>query len=88
LRGGYPRRVSNRALEPVRLPKDWPKHVRAAILQVIALAQFAVLHTRAFAANSIWPRVRLTSELDEAKAQIALLLAELRSSQLSGRRPI
>jgi hypothetical protein len=70
--------VKNRAFEAVRLPKDWPKHVRAAILQVIALAQFALVHTRSLAANSLLPRVRLKSALDEAEAEIALLKEEVR----------
>jgi putative transposase len=70
--------MRKRACEPVRVPKDWPKHVRAAILQVISLAHFALLHTRSLAANSLLPRVRLKSELDEAQAEIALLSEELR----------
>jgi transposase InsO family protein len=75
---GYPRAVKHAPFETVRLPKDWHKHVRAAILQVIALAQFALVHTRSLAANSLLPRVRLKSELDEAHAEIALLKEELR----------
>jgi putative transposase len=70
--------VKSRSFETVRLPKDWPKHVRAAILHVIALAQFALVHTRSLAANSLLPRVRLKSALDEAEAEIALLREEVR----------
>ena len=46
----------------IPLPKSWPTHVRAAILHVIALAQFATAHTRSWAANSVNARIRLRSK--------------------------
>ena len=48
----------------ISLPKSWSKHVRAAILHVISLAQFATAHTRSWAANSVNARIRLKAERD------------------------
>ncbi len=36
----------------IALPKDWNKQVRSGLLQVIALAQYAILYTRGRAATS------------------------------------
>ena len=63
---------------PIPLPKSWPTHVRAAILHVIALAQFATAHTRGWAANSINSRIRLQAERDQALQELARLREEIR----------
>ena len=62
----------------IPLPKSWPIHVRAAILQVIALAQFATAHTRSWAANSVNARIRLQAERDRAVQELALQREETR----------
>jgi transposase InsO family protein len=62
----------------IPLPKSWSTHVHAAILHVIALAQFATAHTRSWAANSINSRIRLTAERDRAVQELALLHEEAR----------
>jgi transposase InsO family protein len=63
---------------PSLLPRAWPERVKSAILHVISLAQLAVVRTRAWAANSPSARLRLKSELEEARSDIALLEEELR----------
>ena len=62
----------------ISLPKSWSKHVRAAILHVISLAQFATAHTRSWAANSVNARIRLKAERDRAVQELALLREEIR----------
>ena len=62
----------------IPLPKSWPIHVRAAILHVIALAQFATAHTRSWAANSVNARIRLQAERDRAVQELALQREETR----------
>jgi hypothetical protein len=46
----------------ISLPKLWPIPVRAAILHLMALAQFATAHTLSWAANSLNSRIRLKAE--------------------------
>ena len=43
----------------IPLPRGWTSHVRSAVLHVIALAQYATVYTRSWAANSLNMRVRL-----------------------------
>ncbi len=62
----------------IPLPKSWPTHVRAAILHVISLAQFATAYTRSWSANSINSRIRLTAQRDRAVQELALLREETR----------
>ncbi len=62
----------------VPLPKDWPKHVQAAILHVIGLAHNGIVHSRSWCANSRIARVRLRSQLEQAENEISLLKEELR----------
>ena len=50
--------LENRMSRPkpqIPLPKSWPIHVRAAILQVIALAQVASAYTRSWATTGVQP---------------------------------
>ncbi len=63
---------------PIPLPKSWPTHVRAAILHVISLAQFATAYTRSWSANSIHSRIRLQAQRDRAVQELALLREEIR----------
>jgi hypothetical protein len=43
----------------LKLPRSWPCRVRSALLHVVALAQYAVVYTRSWAAESRNTRVRL-----------------------------
>ncbi len=60
------------------LPKHWPLAVRSGMLHVISLAQFAAVYSRSWAADSVNQRVRLKTELECARQQIALLREEVR----------
>jgi putative transposase len=62
----------------IPLPKAWPEHARFAIIHVISLAHAAIVCARGWAANSPIARVRLRGQLDQARAEIALLTEELR----------
>ena len=62
----------------IRLPISWPIHVRAALLHVISLAQFATAHTRSWAANSVNSRIRLQAERDQALEELSRLREESR----------
>ena len=62
----------------VPLPKEWPHLVQTALLHVIALAQYALVHARGWAANSASQRVRLAANADQSKQEVALLREEAR----------
>jgi hypothetical protein len=57
--------MSGKAVSQIPLPKGWLTSVQSAVLQVIALAQFAMTHVRGWAADSVNTRVRLKAELDQ-----------------------
>ena len=59
------------------LPKDWPRHVRSAVLQVIALAHMALTRARGWCLNCRVTRLRLAAELDRAHSEISLLREEI-----------
>ena len=77
-------RANNRARMPsptspsVPLPPAWPKHAKSAMVHVIALAHFALVHVRSWCANSSIARVRLVAECDILRTEVALLREELR----------
>jgi putative transposase len=60
------------------IPKSWPRSVQAAIVQVIALAQYALAYTRSWAANSPNERIRLAAEAGQLEQEVALLREEIR----------
>jgi putative transposase len=60
------------------LPKHWRRSVRSAVLHVIALARWAAVQVRGWAAGSMNPRVYLAAQLDQARQEIAFLREELR----------
>src|SRR5260370_41291719 len=62
----------------IKLPKAWPKRVRAAMLHVISLAQYAAVYTRSWAADSPNARVRNKAGKDYAEQDAALLREEMR----------
>ena len=63
---------------PYAIPKDWTVRVRTALLHVIALAQYAAVYTRAWAANSSNARVRLQADKNQLQQEVAWLKEELR----------
>ncbi len=58
---------------PIRLPKQWPAHVKSGVLQAISLASVVL----SFARSRATGRRRLQAELEEANTEIALLREEL-----------
>ena len=62
----------------IPLPRGWPGRVKSAMLHVISLAQYAVAYTRSWAVNSQVARVRLKTENDRVRQDVALLEEELR----------
>ena len=62
----------------IPLPKGWQGCVKTAVLHAIALAHYAIVYARAWAADSINARVRLSAENDRLREERALLREELR----------
>ena len=62
----------------LHLPKGWQDCVKSAVLHTIALAHYAIVYARAWAADSINARVRLAAENDRLHEACALLREELR----------
>ncbi len=60
------------------LPKGWPKRVRSAVIHVCALAHTALVTSRGWAANHRSARVRLKTEVDRLRQEVALLQEEIR----------
>jgi transposase InsO family protein len=60
------------------LPQSWPRRVRSALLHVIALAQYAVAHTRSRAVAGGTETARRKAEHDRLRQEVALLREELR----------
>ncbi len=59
--------------QPVRLPKQWSRHVKSGILHAVALASVALSYARGRATDER----RLRAQLDQANSEIALLREEL-----------
>ena len=62
----------------IHLPKGWQDCVKLAVLHAIALAHYAIVYARAWAADSINARVRLAAENDRLREESGLLREELR----------
>ena len=60
-------------LQPIRLPRQWSKHVKSAILHAIASASVAVSYARGRATGAR----RLRAHVDQATSEVALLREEL-----------
>jgi hypothetical protein len=69
--------MSGKAVSQIPLPKGWLTSVQSAVLQVIALAQFAMTHVRGWAADSVNTRVRLKAELNQVNQDNALPREEM-----------
>ena len=64
--------------QQIPLPTSWTKHVRSAMLHVIALAQYAAVYSRSWAVDSMNGRVRLKAENDRLLEEVARLREEMR----------
>jgi hypothetical protein len=60
------------------IPKSWPRSVQSAIVQVIALAHYALAYTRSWATNSPNERLRLAARAGHLEQEVALLREEIR----------
>src|SRR5262249_36476194 len=62
----------------INLPKSWPAIVRSSMLHVVALARYAAVYTRSWAADSDNTRVRLRAERDQLEQEAVRLREEIR----------
>ena len=62
----------------IPLPKSWDKYVKSGILHVFALAQYALIYSRSWAADSSNQRVRLKAERDRWEQEAAQLREAMR----------
>ncbi len=62
----------------ISLPKSWPRHVKSAVLHVISLAHFAIVHARGRAEGSGGSQDRFWSENERLNEEYALLREEMR----------
>ena len=60
------------------LPRGWNRHVKSSILQVLSLAHYCFSTVRGGVAQSTVRRVRMQTEIDHLRQEIALLREELR----------
>jgi transposase InsO family protein len=58
---------------PIRLPDQWPEHVKSGVLHAISLASVAIAAAHGWAAG----RDQLKTHLEQARLEIALLREEL-----------
>jgi len=75
----------------IPLPKSWDKYVKSGILHVFALAQYALIYSRSWAADSSNQRVRLKAERDRWEQEVALVheamrIKDARMAQLAPQR--
>ena len=57
----------------IPLPNGWSRRVRSAVIHAISLANFSLTATRSWAANSWNARIRLKSENERLRQELALL---------------
>ncbi len=62
----------------IPLPRGWPRRVKSAMLNVIALAQYAATYTRGWAIDGRIARLRLKAENDQLRQEAALLAVQKR----------
>ena len=62
----------------IHLPRGWPRHVKSAILHVIAFAQYAAAYSRSWAINGRIAHVQLKADNDEFRQQVAMLTEGIR----------
>jgi hypothetical protein len=64
------------------IPRNWTASIQAAMLQVIALAQYSLAYSRSWATNSPNDRIRLTAKTDQLHQEVAFLREEIRIKDL------
>ena len=57
----------------IHLPSGWPAAAQQAVIHVIALAHYALVYSRSWAADSKLARVRLQAKVDKLECKIASL---------------
>jgi len=62
----------------IDLPRAWPRIAKSAIVHALALAHLVITHVRGWCADSPLRRVRLASECERRRSEVALLREELR----------
>ncbi len=62
----------------ILFPKSWPHHVKSAVLHVISLAHFAIVHARGRAESSAGSQERFSAENERVREECALLREEMR----------
>ena len=70
--------MCDQLISDIPLPTGWAKNVKAAVLHVISVAQFALTYTRGWAADALNPRAQQTAAMDRLTNEVALLQEELR----------
>jgi transposase InsO family protein len=62
----------------IPLPKGWNKFVKSGMIHVFALAQYALIYSRSWAADSSNQRVRLKAENNRLEQEVAAFREEMR----------
>jgi len=60
------------------LPRDWPRRVRAAIVQAVSLARASLALTHGWASESLNAELRRQADEDRLRQEIQLLSEEIR----------
>ena len=71
-----------KTITQIPLPKAWSTQVKSAVLHVIALAQYALIYSRSWAADGSNQRVRLRAECDRLEQEVSWLHEEIRIKDL------
>jgi len=64
---------SSARLIRIPLPSAWPRRVRSAVVHVVGIARVSLTIARAHAENHFDARVRLKTENDRLRKEVALL---------------
>ena len=62
----------------ISLPKSWNKFVKSGMIHVFSLAQYALIYSRSWAADSSNQRVRLKAENNRLEQEVAAFREEMR----------
>lgn len=70
--------IRKSAKPKLRLPKNWHRHVRSAIIHAVSMATIEFTRALARVANNPDAQVRAQVEIDRLQREVDLLLAEAR----------